>query len=289
MAIQVTCKCGRQFNVKSQWAGKQAKCPVCGSVLTIPQQGAGPGPSSVPGQQPFFPSDVPAAPGAAAPRFPSATPAAVNPYAPSQTVEPQAAYGGGVIPARAAAILRQYPPPTGSCAEWPLADHQLADLRQTELLRRRIRHAAVATRFVFWLTAIGAVINWVQFFILLGLGPRRGPPAEAVLLMLLVLLIATGLPVLYFLAQAATVKCRRWGPLTVAILQTIGIAIIVVLMFVSLANVRADEVAVVVLVFPLLTLVPAIIAILNYLAFAAIPAYLNQPVWCQEALINSKL
>jgi hypothetical protein len=36
MPIIVSCHCGRKFQVKEEYAGKQAKCPVCKSVLMIP-------------------------------------------------------------------------------------------------------------------------------------------------------------------------------------------------------------------------------------------------------------
>jgi len=37
MPIKVACQCGQQFVAKDQLAGKQARCPKCGTVLTIPQ------------------------------------------------------------------------------------------------------------------------------------------------------------------------------------------------------------------------------------------------------------
>jgi hypothetical protein len=42
MPIKVACQCGQQFAAKDELAGKRVKCPKCGTLLTIPQPGAGP-------------------------------------------------------------------------------------------------------------------------------------------------------------------------------------------------------------------------------------------------------
>jgi len=35
--IHVKCmQCGKEFNVKAEFAGKKGKCPVCGKVINIP-------------------------------------------------------------------------------------------------------------------------------------------------------------------------------------------------------------------------------------------------------------
>src|SRR5262249_18324511 len=36
MPIAVTCQCGKALNVPESFAGKQGKCPACGTVLNIP-------------------------------------------------------------------------------------------------------------------------------------------------------------------------------------------------------------------------------------------------------------
>ena len=41
MAIVVACRCGRRFQADDAWAGRRARCPGCGTELTIPQP-AGP-------------------------------------------------------------------------------------------------------------------------------------------------------------------------------------------------------------------------------------------------------
>ena len=35
MAIQVICSCGKSLTARDEHAGKRAKCPSCGSVITI--------------------------------------------------------------------------------------------------------------------------------------------------------------------------------------------------------------------------------------------------------------
>lgn len=37
MAIQFSCSCGKQFCVRDDYAGKRARCSVCGQELTVPQ------------------------------------------------------------------------------------------------------------------------------------------------------------------------------------------------------------------------------------------------------------
>jgi hypothetical protein len=36
MPIPMTCACGRSLRVKDEFAGRKAKCPGCGTVLTVP-------------------------------------------------------------------------------------------------------------------------------------------------------------------------------------------------------------------------------------------------------------
>jgi DNA-directed RNA polymerase subunit RPC12/RpoP len=41
MPIQVTCACGKQYNLKEEFAGRRAKCPGCGAVIDVPRQQVG--------------------------------------------------------------------------------------------------------------------------------------------------------------------------------------------------------------------------------------------------------
>ena len=40
MAIRVTCGCGKILQARSEDAGRQAKCPSCGTILTLPSDEA---------------------------------------------------------------------------------------------------------------------------------------------------------------------------------------------------------------------------------------------------------
>ena len=58
MPIQVTCACGKVYRFKDEVAGKRAKCPACGGVVSIPRKSAPPpcvGDSSIPPQRPATP------------------------------------------------------------------------------------------------------------------------------------------------------------------------------------------------------------------------------------------
>jgi RsiW-degrading membrane proteinase PrsW (M82 family) len=47
MSIHIVCKCGKQFRVAEEHAGKKGRCPACGEILTIPAQAAAPSPTQV--------------------------------------------------------------------------------------------------------------------------------------------------------------------------------------------------------------------------------------------------
>jgi phage FluMu protein Com len=91
MPIEFRCtQCNRLLRTQDETAGKKAKCPECGAILTIPTPGAAPEASTPPPpppagpQSPFQPTEPlptgpasPFAPGAA----PGAAPDSENPYA----------------------------------------------------------------------------------------------------------------------------------------------------------------------------------------------------------------
>jgi len=61
MDIHVTCKCGKRLRVKQQHGGRQGKCPACGTVLDIPNQGdpsVNHGPEDHPGPEIAAPSQT---------------------------------------------------------------------------------------------------------------------------------------------------------------------------------------------------------------------------------------
>jgi len=98
MPIEFRCtQCNRLLRTQDETAGKQAKCPECGTILTIPAAGApaeptpptpaapepSPAGAASPGagaESPFGPSGPPPS-GAASPFAPGAAPGAENPYA----------------------------------------------------------------------------------------------------------------------------------------------------------------------------------------------------------------
>ncbi len=54
MPIVVACQCGQRFQARDELAGRQAKCPKCGSILTIPRPAArSPASSSKPAASPL--------------------------------------------------------------------------------------------------------------------------------------------------------------------------------------------------------------------------------------------
>jgi len=36
MSVVLSCRCGKKFHSRDEHVGKRAKCPNCGTVLTIP-------------------------------------------------------------------------------------------------------------------------------------------------------------------------------------------------------------------------------------------------------------
>jgi hypothetical protein len=58
MSIVATCQCGREFHVKSAYAGKSGKCPSCGTLVTFPAAAAAM-PASVPPEEVWPPMPEP--------------------------------------------------------------------------------------------------------------------------------------------------------------------------------------------------------------------------------------
>lgn len=75
--ISVSCTCGRRFKAEDHHAGKRTRCPVCGSLLVIPQAAAG-SPSGISdnGEVPswWFPTAPGSKPGTKSGTGPSAVP-----------------------------------------------------------------------------------------------------------------------------------------------------------------------------------------------------------------------
>ena len=198
--------------------------------------------------------------------------------------------------ARAARIFDGQLHPTGRCDEWPLNQAHLNELRQTEQIRRRIRQGAIATRVAFVADVVIAVL--LLFGIVLGVAATGGAgrSADVPAAVWIVFLAQIALAVLFFVAYKSTMQCRMWAPLTVAIIFTLNIlCVLVALMAAAFANASPgpafrDSSGLVLLIGFLFWITPpALIAALNYMAAAAIPKFLAQPAWCQEALLYCKL
>ncbi|HUT93142.1 MAG TPA: DUF975 family protein [Thermoguttaceae bacterium] len=116
MPVEFRCtQCNRLLRTQDETAGKKAKCPECGAILTIPTPGSTPeagtpppvgsGPSAGKGpQSPFGPIEPPPG-GLRSPFGPGAAPDAENPYASptDYTVGAPAAYApaaGRIVPTR---------------------------------------------------------------------------------------------------------------------------------------------------------------------------------------------
>ena len=100
MPIIVSCECGKRFRARDELAGRRAKCPNCGAVLTIPKPLAAPKPPEPQGgdefermfsasdpyevaNEPAPPAKLPPAPMAAAPLPPPPPPVTYLAPAPS--------------------------------------------------------------------------------------------------------------------------------------------------------------------------------------------------------------
>jgi hypothetical protein len=55
MSIQVSCECGKQFEVGDQYAGKRGRCKACGRIVTVPA-------ASAPQDDPFSATEPEVAP-----------------------------------------------------------------------------------------------------------------------------------------------------------------------------------------------------------------------------------
>ena len=108
MPIDFACKCGRQFRVKDEMAGRAAKCPKCSRVLVVPAAPfpPAPAPSSFNEGQASYPAaatgygagpEYPQPPAQQQWQAPPAGYAPSNGYAPSPGYAPPG-YAGGYAP-----------------------------------------------------------------------------------------------------------------------------------------------------------------------------------------------
>jgi hypothetical protein len=193
------------------------------------------------------------------------------------------------IPPRAAANLRGHASPRGDIGDWPLDDVRIDHFEETVKLRKRISAAAGLYKLLLALTAISFTI-----FLLVGVSQMFSASRSARsigMATLPVVGIMLALAVLYYLAERATRKSRRWAPLTMFILF-IGSSIFQIVSFGSTVSARGSGMGAgpglgVALFITLLFAVA--FAYVSWQAFAAIPKYLAQPAWCQELVVKAGL
>jgi hypothetical protein len=232
-------------------------------------------PPSAPAPEPSLPAAPPPLQAA-----PAAVPAAVP-------ADPIAYYNPtGGVGARTAAILKNLPPPTGSRTDWPLDDARLNELKAAESHRRHIRRATGLYNVLGVLSAIGTVVALV-LVLMIFTAPRGsrsggGDMTAAVV----VLAISVGVTALYFFCARATINCRSWAPLTMVVL--FSLAVVAYLSVGLAAVVRTERLDDALPVIPAM-LIAGLFLYMSIRAFTAIPRFLAQPVWCQEALLFAKL
>ena len=217
----------------------------------------------------------------------SATPRAVP--------QPAAAHAGPVaigyftpamgMPQRAVLNLRGHAHPTGDTGDWPLDDQRLDQFQNTLKLRKRVTAAASLYRALLALSAISfTVLFIVGLFTMSAPAARRNMPMIGLLPGVTLLL---GFCLLYYFAERATRRSKRWAPLTMLIVfVTSGLIQIASIIMVSTgpSQVAISSVGlIVVLIFA------AAFAANSWRAFAAIPKYLAQPAWCQELIVKAGL
>jgi hypothetical protein len=187
------------------------------------------------------------------------------------------------ISARTAAVLKGYAAATGDRGDWPLNDQQLVDFQLTEKYRKKIRNAAGLYRLLFALMIIALVIVVIAGFAAMGSGG-----GAALIGLVTAFAVMGGITVLYYFAAEGTKKCHRWAPLTMFILFMIGVVLQGIGMILIIASSDRDTGAalfgsVIGMLFPIA------FAVSSWQAFSAIPKFLGSPMWCQEALVGSKL
>jgi hypothetical protein len=273
MAIHTKCGCGKVFSVKEEFAGKRAKCPDCGGILTIGDPKRKPRPTA---------DKTRPAPGASA-------------RASTPQNAPQLAQTAKKAPPPIARPLREQPAsatavdnalPVVSTGDSPLDAIALAALKDSEMLRRRIRYAALFLRFgfLFGLVVMIGFALLIPAAILLG---GTAPNDSETLVMFVFAIVQIGTLILLHYAWKATWNCQQWAPLTMFILYCCGAGVYLLFGLVAAGSARGglsgfSACAVVAIVFGL-------VALFFYRAWEAIPRFRSQPQWCQDALLYCNL
>ena len=210
---------------------------------------------------------------------------AVSPF-PAQAVGYYVPTGG--MPPRAAPHLDGHAGPTGDVGDWPLDDTRVATFVETMKLRRKVTGAAQLYRTLFLVGLIfTALLLLLVPFMMMAV--PRGRSTDT-LQMTVGAAFTVGQTIFCFFAWRATLKTRRWAPLTMGIIFLASIGWVVVsLLVASSASNQPGEAVGMLLGGVLLCIFPAIFAVTSFRAFSTIPRYLAQPAWCQEIIAASKL
>jgi hypothetical protein len=193
----------------------------------------------------------------------------------------------GGLQERVLRTLKGFPVGTGVREDFPLSEMQLIDLAATEKSRRAIRNLAATMRALGALWAIGGVVFLAVMVGVAASGSSRGM-GMAAWSMVLLFLIFGALTALAFIAARATLRCQIWAP--IAFLCLMGLVVLLNLVGIVSALAASTRDAPVVIISNLLgLLIPLIVLIACIRGIGSIRKFLASPIWCQEALVFSKL
>jgi hypothetical protein len=218
----------------------------------------------------------------------AAQPAATSPL-PAAMAAPGAALTMGYytsamgIPHRATDNLRGHAAPRGDTGDWPLDDARFQQFVDAAKYRRKITSAAKLFN-LFLLLDIGFII--VLIFVLLfqsPLGKRANMSFTDILGQFFALGFFVGLALFYYLAGRATMRSRRWAPLTMFIIFMLGAAFYGAVGIGLIHDPNGVLGAIIGVIFMIA------FAVVSWRSFAAIPRFLAQPAWCQEVIVKAGL
>ena len=194
---------------------------------------------------------------------------------------PVSYYDGG-LPPRAATTLRGHARPTGDTGDWPLDDTRVAQFAEAVKIRRKVTGAAQLYRGLLLLSTIALVIILIEAVgaALFGGWGSGGPWANAVMFGMAGFL--GGFCALYYFASRATMRAKRWAPLTMLILFVLAVAMNLLSIAVAAPGQPEQMVSGIIV-----TILAAIFAVVSWNSCAAIPRWRAQPAWCQELIVKS--
>lgn len=278
MTISIQCACGKKFRAKDEHAGKRTKCPDCGRTLTIGASVAG-APPHAPAARPIADAPLPRHPGS--PGVRSAMP--VDEAIPVQSFNPVQNERPGAVPPQV--FVRSQSEATDA----PLDAGALEALKVTESYRRPIRHAAILFRIQFLFGIIALALSVIMFFVAVEASPRSsGSNRAAEILGLGLIVFACGaIDVLLYFTYKATWDSQRWAPMVMLVLNALAAVFFIGTGLIEAMGPRGDATALVAAFIAALG--PAIVGVVCYRAWDAIPRFLGQPAWCRHALLHCKL